>query len=456
MGDVNNQATIQRNLQSLLAYPREKLDSEIKGWLDLSQPENRAILAKAMIAISNHCGGHVIVGFKEKNGGWEPEEPFPSDLSKYSQDYINGIVKRYAEPAFHVEVYHVIHPDIDQEFPIIRVLGNQTAPIRSKRDGPNGEHIKQNEYYIRRPGPSSEPPQSGQEWDKLIGKCIRSQRDELVEAFRRIVYPELTSPEVSDTQQKEKEELHSWIGSTLLKWDNLVNEKLRDEEPNRYSHGIWYVAYKVIGDFKKPSLKELLNILRKIEGHETGWPPWLILQDIQNGPYSSQGNIEAWIRPDKFPDAAYSDFWRASPKGMLFLLRGYQEDSADKYEPGTVFDLVLPIWRIGECLLHAERFTSELSGTITSILFHAYWRGLSNRTLVSWANPRIFVSPGFVSKEFRVESEVIIPTEQISTHLPEIIYNVTRPLYETFRFFEIPMETIEQELSSMKKQTVRT
>lgn len=454
MRETNDQyAIVQRNLQSLLAYPREKLDTEIKGWLNLSHPENKAKLAKAMIAIANHCGGHIIIGFKEKNSGWEPEEPFPPDLSKFSQDDINGIVKRYAEPPFHVEVHNVKHPEVDQEFPIIRVPGSQVVPIRSKRDGPNGEHIKQNEYYIRRPGPSSEPPQSGQEWDKLIRKCLMSKSAELVEDIRRILYPEITLPDIPDSQQKEKKELQSWISSALLRWDNLVKQKLKDEKPNRYSHGIWYVGYKLLGDFDRPSLAELVNILRKIEGHETGWPPWLVFQDPKMGPYSFGGNIEAWIRPDKFPDAAHSDFWRASPEGMLFLLRGYQEDSTDQYTPGTVFDVVLPIWRIGECLLHAERFASELSGTITSILFYIYWRGLSDRTLVSWANPRIFISPGYVSKEFRVESEVIIPVEQINTHLPEIVQKITRPLYETFRFFEIPKGTIEQELLKMKKQS---
>jgi hypothetical protein len=34
----------------------------------------------------------------------------------------------------------------------------------------------------------------------------------------------------------------------------------------------------------------------------------------------------------------------------LFLMRSYEEDEIDR-EPGIVFDLIVPIWRVGEALL---------------------------------------------------------------------------------------------------------
>ena len=71
----------------------------------------------------------------------------------------------------------------------------------------------------------------------------------------------------------------------------------------------------------------------------------------------------------------------------MFLLRGYQDDGPpcpDK--PGTVFDLTVPIWRVAEVLLHAERLTRELGSDQSQLSFEFTWEGLSGRNLSVWGN----------------------------------------------------------------------
>jgi hypothetical protein len=46
-------------LSDLLHSPREALDIEIKAWLELSDPNRRAVLAKGIIALANHGGGYL-------------------------------------------------------------------------------------------------------------------------------------------------------------------------------------------------------------------------------------------------------------------------------------------------------------------------------------------------------------------------------------------------------------
>jgi predicted HTH transcriptional regulator len=58
-----------RQLQELLARPREALDIEVKSWLDLSDHNHRADLAKAIIALANHGGGYILLGMKENAAG---------------------------------------------------------------------------------------------------------------------------------------------------------------------------------------------------------------------------------------------------------------------------------------------------------------------------------------------------------------------------------------------------
>jgi hypothetical protein len=148
MSSDDQRLTGLRQLQALLAYPREGLEVELKGWLDLDDGEQAAALTKAILALSNHGGGFVLVGFTEAEGVWLADEQHrPPDLSRYDQDRLNGLVTRYAEPPFHCELHHVPHPETQALFPVI-VVPPGRVPIR-----PEERQIRKDSYYIRRPGP---------------------------------------------------------------------------------------------------------------------------------------------------------------------------------------------------------------------------------------------------------------------------------------------------------------
>lgn len=161
--------------EHLLVDPHESLAVEIKGWLDLSNDEDKANLACAMIAIANSGGGHIILGFSENRGAWTPAGSRPNDLDRYTQDIINGIVTRYAEPPFHCDVRHATNPKDGLPYPVIVVPGDHRFEIHAKRDGPNQRHLKQYDVYIRKPGPRSEPPRTPQEWTDLRERCAKAR-----------------------------------------------------------------------------------------------------------------------------------------------------------------------------------------------------------------------------------------------------------------------------------------
>src|SRR5581483_1561476 len=364
----------QRQLRVLVAAPREDLSIELKGWLNFKIELDRSNLAKAIIAIANHGGGHVLIGWTEAEGTWRHDaDERPQDLSTYSQDEVNSIVRRYAEPGFHCEVHHV--PDDEGLlFPVIVVPGGHRVPIRTKCDDPERKHVKINTYYIRRPGPTSEAPQSAREWDELIRRCILSAREQLLDDFRRILRGESVTAEPMQNSEPAVEHrseqaqnapalfgppgsmavaVESWHSSAMERWRSLTanNVELRA----RYQHGIWTVAYVLGGDRKQTTLQELRAMLVKAERHETGWPLWWVPNDDLLAPYPMNGLIECWLRDTNFKDAAHSDFWLASPNGTLFSLRGFQEDGPEmKLTPGTFLDATIPIWRAAEALIHAS------------------------------------------------------------------------------------------------------
>lgn len=447
-----------RRLQDLVLYPREDLDRELKGWLDLKNDNaHKADVAQALIALANHGGGFLTFGFDDA-GNSAPHRP--ADLSSYTQDLINGIVSGYAEPSFHCELHHVPHPTTNQVFPVVVIPGPPRVPIRTKRDGPRSnsgsgrpQHVSINTYPIRRPGPKSEPPQSGQEWDDLIGRSVRTQKELLLEQLRQLLLG--AAPTLAPVPAQPPDTVFDeWVDSSLQRWRQLVSSELAYEKPPRYEHGYWTCAYQVMGEFPKLSAAQLLENLRSAAGHETGWPVWVILHREGLNPRPYHGLIECWLKDTNFKDAAHSDFWRASPAGLLFLLRGYQEDSAELTHihpgPGRYFDLILPIWRVGECLLHASRLANHLGVPAAQVRVRFTWTGLLGRTLgVQLSSNRWPLEPRQASQD-SVTSGLVANAALIPSSLAQLVGELTIPLFESFEFFEASPQLIHEELARMQ------
>ncbi len=312
--------------------------------------------------------------------------------------------------------------------------------------------MKEGEIYIRKPGLQSAPIKTTEEWNALIGRCLQAARDELLEDIRSVLRGTprgVLEPDRDSTDDAPDRRLYLWAERARKRWETLVKEKLPEETPSRYAHGVWTFSYSIDGDFEAPSAAAFLDILRRVKGHETGWPPWWIPERRDLEPYPYEGLIECWLKDVTFGDGAHSDFWRADPQGRMYLLRGYQEDGKrDSVEPGVSFSFILPIWRIGECLLHAERLAKGLGAAASPITVRVTWDGLAGRELVS-SHDRFF-REGRVSRQNEVESTGRFPAESISASLPEIVRSLTRPLYQAFSFFELSPTVVEEELERMR------
>lgn len=367
---------------------------------------------------------------------------------------------RYAEPPFQCKFHLVPHPQTADAFPIIEVPGNHKVPIRAKREGPNGEHIQRNTYYVRRQGPKSESPQRADEWDALIGRCVRNAREDLVSHIRNLVYGIVPTPEEPAEKEKESEKIKRWVSESRKRWEDLVQEKLPAERPSRYQHGIWTFAYSIIGTLTVPNLSELESMLKKVVGRETGWPVWWVpdLSYTIEPPYPRNGTLECWLKDAKPSDSAHSDFWRASPEGTMFLLRGHQEDcTPDKVSPGKYLWAETPIWDVGECLLHARRLSLALGDEEARITFTCTWEGLAGRTLRYWnaekGRQTWFDQTKRTCQQPLVESSVLtISSKDIDPNLPEIVKEFTKVLYQSFRFYEPDMSLFQKEISKMRKR----
>ncbi len=214
---------------------------------------------------------------------------------------------------------------------------------------------------------------------------------------------------------------------------------------DRYATGWWSCSYSVSPVAEPPSLPALRKALFEVKGTETGWPVWLSLEGRPGMEARIvDGAIECWLR-----ETESADFWRADPQGHMFLLRRLQEDTDFRDAPaGSFIDLILPVWRTGECLLHAARLADRLGADTVDVAMT--WHGLAGRELRALAGPGRMLMPGRVCNDSEVTASTRASATKISDTLPEIVKALVNPLYARFGFFEPTDELYTSELHRMR------
>jgi hypothetical protein len=150
--------------------------------------------------------------------------------------------------------------------------------------------------------------------------------------------------------------------------------------------------------------------------------------------------LERWFagaetsKEQKFAQASHYDFWRASPEGQVFLIRGYQEDCQHNLSSKAILDSALPIWRLGEVLIHAARLARLLerdANTAVNVVFRARFTGLLGRVLTPSANPLEYSRvKGTATQRGEATVEATVQGERIETELAAVMYPIVASLYE--------------------------
>jgi hypothetical protein len=442
-------------LQTILANPQEDLETEFKAWLNLSEEDERANLAQAILAIANHGGGHVVLGFTRSPTGLKPIEEGPTDLNHYSPDEINNIVKRYAEPRFQCRVDFVSHPFSGDPFPIITVPGGHKVPIRAKSETSSRKHVRVNAYYIRRPGPESSEPQTGQEWDEFIRRCVVNSKDDLLSQIRHILGGFGPASIEKSTEQVDDERLQEWIESGMARFQEWAKDDLDSRTQALAATNHWISAYWIQQDLERMSPLELRRILKQIERQEPGGPYWYVPLGASEGePWNANGIVELGQKPvqSEWNSKTFPfEFWRASPQGLMLLLQGYDEDFPSKdEEPQKCLRVENPIWDVAACCFHAARLAQALEAGSAQLSFAFSWTGLRDRRLVGVEERK---HKERLCRQQTASARVRCSVEDIKANSPEIVRDLTIDLYQGFSFYEPTMKFIEKQISDMKRLT---
>jgi transcriptional regulator with XRE-family HTH domain len=249
-----------------------------------------------------------------------------------------------------------------------------------------------------------------------------------------------------------------YVQDAFARWRE-VTATLPKNSPGRFPDGWYRIDYCLEGDLKDVELHQFPDVLKKAVIRHTGWPMFRLPTRPELEAREIDGVIECWMPPgDKgieraFSDPAHCDFWRGAPSGRMFSIRGYQEDGQDTFPSGTIFDVTLPVWRLGEALLHAAKLAALLGRNPPEVTVHfrTLYTGLMGRDLKSWASPgTTFFGDGGRSKSDEAMLATSVAATKIETNLAEILLPLVSSLFERFSITGTSLGFVQAQLDRMR------
>lgn len=433
-------------LQLIIENLHENLEIEAKNWLGgLRSQDERAKLAKEIIALANYGGGYIFIGFEENGGEFLDRDAEPGDLGAFTQDGITAVVDRFVEPPIQIRVHTRTKAGATQPHPVIEVPGGHRTPIWAKRDSPDGKTLKQATVYVRRPGAKSEPVRTQDDWEKLIDRFVGARQSDILDAIRAVLNP--PKPQVVDVQS-----LRDWDVECVRAWREFV-DRFNPDDPRRFQTGFWTFSFR-INPFPPVPLSDLNTALDRQMPKHSGWPPFTYLHRAGIRPSPHEDTIQAYIgatAPGEKPvdRAEHADFWRVRRDGYGFLLRPYQEDRdgyiGNRYPipTGPFFDWELPTFRVVELLKFIEALARAFGAEESDADILLTYYGTAGRRLEAH-NSNLIVHTGATSYVNRVVSSLSVSIRDVEMQTPEIVYNLLKPVYEQFEFTELPKRLVDR------------
>lgn len=91
-------------IQELIERPGESLSVELKTWIDPDSRDGIAKIVKTALALRNHGGGYLIIGFDNDTLSPDSENVPENVREKFHIDKIQGLISRFASEPFEVMV----------------------------------------------------------------------------------------------------------------------------------------------------------------------------------------------------------------------------------------------------------------------------------------------------------------------------------------------------------------
>jgi len=440
--DVNSD-----RIQELIERPGESLSIELKRWINPDETSGIAKIVKNALALRNHGGGYIVIGFDDKT--FKPDiENIPVNVrEQFHIDKIQGEISKYSSEPFEISV--AFPERAGQAYPVIIIPGGIKTPVATKSELCEGgkQIIKANTVYVRSLRANNTPSTTQalwKDWTKIVEVCFDNREADIGRFLRRHLSglkPEiihefaLAISQSTNPEPTIEEFLEGYLQESQKRYESVVSERGL-ELPDK---GVWEIALKFVGTIPEHSTnKDFLNLLDSSNPDYTGWPVWVDsrgFSTVASRPYVANGIWESLIA-EKFIGCEV-DFMRLDPKGIFYLRRTLQDDiegSSRAPKPRTELDFGLPIVRTAEAMAVGIAFGKAMGcdQEKTHLSFAFRWTKLKGRELTSWANPGRYISRGQPAYQDKVLAFVSLPLDTPLSALGDYVKRVVDPLFEIF------------------------
>lgn len=448
-------------IRDLVDRPSESLSVEIKRWIEPNVTEGTAKIVRAVLALRNHGGGYLVIGFD--NDTLKPDrENVPDDVkAKFHHDKIQALVSRFASEPFEIAIEF---PERDgQIYPVIAVPPGVKTPVAARSDlkASDAKVISAGDVYVRSLRANNTPSTAKagwQDWPALVETCFDNREADIGRFLRRHLgglTPE-TLQEFGTAMAKAaqpKATTEELLRRLLQESEDRYNIAVKETQPKLPEHGTWETALILNGDVPAHgATRDFLNLLDSSNPDYTGWPVWLDSRGSTNQssrPHVVDGVWEALIVGlESEWGGDHIDFMRLDPKGRFYLRRALQDDisrSNRAPKPMIALDFGLVTIRTAEAIAVGLSFAKAMGcdSERTVLNFAFRWKRLKGRQLTSWANPGRYISPTRSAYQDEVLSFVDVPLEIPLSALSEYVHRVTQPIFEVFDGFALSKEVTE-------------
>ncbi len=452
------------HLQQLVDTPSERRNVEYKRWIDPADDHDKGLIVRACLAMRNNNGGYLVVGFNDD--GSPDTENVPCDVTaSFHADVVQELVSKFASHAFDVTVEF---KDRDgQKYPILCVPSGIETPVCAKSIVPHPEAgktplVEPDAVYVRSVTSNnrvSTTKARREDWDRLVRICFENREANIGAFVRRHligVDPKVLLDALSQIASaapavlKQPSDLVAEFEAESLKRLELVVAERSVKLPDC---GLWHVSAVLSGDVPRHEATE--QFLRRLDldmPAHSGWTPWVVLLGSQRSemrPYTIGGVWEQFAFSDSdFIMDGSLDFWRISPAGLFFHLRGLEDDFIQgprNIPPRTLFDFDIPVWRIVEVFSALLSFGESMECSLDEVDIHCQflWKGLAGRTLTAWSNPSRFLRNGRKSRSDDCRATVALPLSTPRNGIAPFVEQAVRPLFASFEGFSVESKVIE-------------
>jgi hypothetical protein len=434
------------DLAALVTAGSEDLDIEYKAWMDTSQNDVRAKLARHLAALANHGGGSLVFGVDDKTR--KPQGTTQLDRTLFGEDAISAIVKRYLDPPFQCQTAWATCDGVD--YPVVIVPSHGSRPVIAKADGPQDDKgrpigITQGAIYVRAPGPESVAIKTPEDWTALLERCLSHRADLLTNIMHRVI-GRPSKPTLSVAQM-----LTAACDATT---DDFIAQVAATEIPPEDE--VWFRAksqnfavngYALVGnDGELLVIESPYALNEQVSAGLRGYfrrsnMPFRHVRTAERAPQFRMATLldrEAayleGMRLTAMPVVHRSeDYWRIYDAGIVTIAESYREDHI-VFRTGSQ----LPFLLVSECLakVHAVLVHARLVGQelppVNQIVLRMDWRGLHGRTLC-WDSHTV-VSGGKKLADDRFVRTFTLPWSELRDSYFSALRRAMLPLFGMFDF----------------------